>query len=462
MHPGALTAADAHVSLPPTVWRMHRGGQEVNGEMRRRTRAAVVVSSMGIGALLVVGAIGGVAAAVSGGGYNPDQQDCNWNADAWSTPNLQTQPGCHNVAVNVESGKTNNGDADSDNTRYAEFGNNEVPNDPNSQGTPTILSIGYPGDTGSPHSGCVAVNTDGTGGGTGTGCGNNATGLGFSLDYDYYELFCPLLAAAGQACEDPSPGTTTFTPDTGSNVDYQDVMSNGLLVYFGMDDNTDNGEHDGVSGVEGTCPADPSQTCNSAGVVNGPSDGGSMILSLEPQWLLSPTTPSATHPEGLINYSEGECADGICGGITTQQQTVYDGCDATNPQNDGTYDQCTTDQQSDDVYENNTPSSTRESSNCSSGDATDESCGNTPMDQYRQGAPQEMNAEPGVQTYQDPDPQRSPAAPFGTPGIYVGSCGVYVNDTGGYGEPGLTSFLTQGAFTPPAGYVGGQSTEGDC
>lgn len=424
--------------------------------MRGRTRAVIAISSIGILAVMAVGALSGIAAAVSGGGYSPDQQDCPWNASAWNTPNGYTYPGCHNAAVNVESGGTTNGDANSNNTRYVEFGNNQVPNDPNSQGTPTLLSIGLPGNTGSPHSGCVSANTDGTNGGTGTGCGDNQKGAGFSLTYDYYQVFCPIVAAAGKPCEDTSPGTNTFTPDKGSAVDYQSIVSNGLLVYFGMDDNTDNGEHDGVSGVEGACPGSTTQTCHSAGVVNGPSDGGGMLLSIEPQWLMAPSTPTATHPEGLVNFSEGECADGICSGATTQQQTVYYGCGATNPQNNGAYDSCTTSQQNGDVYKNATPASTSEPFNCSSGDAASESCNNTALDQYRQGAPQQMNTEPGVQTYQDPDPQRSPAAPFGTPGIYVGTCGVYVNDNGGAGSPGLIGFLFQGAVPePPAGYVVG-------
>jgi hypothetical protein len=416
-----------------------------------------VISSAGIGALLVVGALSGVAAAVSGGGYNPDQQDCNWNASAWTSPNGYTQPGCHNLAVNVEDGATTDGHSNSTNTRYVEFGSDQVPNDPQSQGTPTILSIGLPGNSGSPHAGCVAANTDGTNGGTGSGCGSNADGAGFTLDYDYYQVFCPIVQAAGQPCEDSNPGTTTFTPSQGSAVDYQDVVHNGLLVYFGMDDNSDNGEHDGVSGVEGTCPPDPQNpgtTCHSAGVVNGPSDGGSTLLSLEPQWLLGPTGPSAAHPEGLVNYSMGFCADGICGEGTTQQQTVYYGCDATNPQNDGTYDQCTGGGPSGNVYENKSPASTSEGSNCSSGDAGSESCGGSGLDVYRQGTPKQMNAEPGVQTYQDPDPQRSPALPFGTPGLYVGTCGIYASDSGGAGGGTVVGTLTGGNVPPPQpGYI---------
>ncbi|MBV9412074.1 MAG: hypothetical protein JO148_10800 [Acidimicrobiia bacterium] len=68
-------------------------------------------------------------------------------------------------------------------------------------------------------------------------------------------------------------------------------------------------------------------------------------------------------------------------------------------------------------------------------------------DGYRKNTPHNMNMEPGVQTFQDPDPNRSPAAPIGTPGIYVGTCGVYVNDSGGAGSPGITG--------QDPGYLGG-------
>jgi hypothetical protein len=65
-----------------------------------------------------------------------------------------------------------------------------------------------------------------------------------------------------------------------------------------------------------------------------------------------------------------------------------------------------------------------------------------------------VNAEPGIQTYQDPDPQRSPALPFATPGLYVGTCGVYADLNTGDGAPGVLDFLTQGAVNPDQnGYV---------
>ena len=437
----------------------------------QRRKAAIAVIGFGV-VVLSVGAVAGVAAAVSGGGYEPGQQDCTPNADAFDATG--TQAGCHNLAVNVEGGGTTDGNASASNPRYVEFGSDQLPNT-TEPATPTVLGIGYPGQENAQHAGCLSIDTNPTGGGTGTGCGSGGQGLGLSTTYDTWNTAQPGYRYVGVPFPDPfsiiggNPQLGTFevpvpdptatkvnggspvspTADTNagglaaSNSVLDTFLTQGLLVYFGMDDNNDAGEHDGVNGQNGT-----------SGVINGPSDGGGVTLSITPQAALAAF--SATHPEGAANLSEGECADGICSGATTQQQTVYYGCGATNPQNNGVYDTCTTNQQNGDVYKNATPASTSEPFNCSSGDATSESCNNTSLDQYRQGAPSQMNTEPGVQTYQDPDPQRSPAAPFGTPGTYVGTCGVYLNDNGGAGSPGLIGFLFQGAVPePPAGYVVG-------
>jgi len=166
-----------------------------------------------------------------------------------------------------------------------------------------------------------------------------------------------------------------------------------------------------------------------------------------------------------VNASEGECADSICAEATTQQQTVYYGCGATNPQNNNANDYCAPGTpQSADVYKNNTPASTQEVSNCNGGgpDTTETACylnqngsGNpTGANGYRQNTPPQVNAEPGVQTYQDPDPQRSPALPFATPGLYAGTCGVFVDTGGGDGSPGLSTMLTNGMVTLDPGYIG--------
>ncbi|HUY64571.1 MAG TPA: hypothetical protein VMV14_08665 [Acidimicrobiales bacterium] len=448
--------------------------------MSRRKRAAFAASSIGIVAVAIA-AWAGVSAAVSGGGYNPNQQDCPWTDSAWNTPSnpADTYPGCHNVAVNVESGGTTNGDPNSTNTRYAEFGNNQSPNISGNPGFGFLLNIGDPGTYDGIHSGCLAANTDGTNGGNGVGCGNNPNGTGFQLNYDYYQVYCPAASllplnsvpdtspAPGlhQCAADQPIGTNSPQIDTGTNNQLSTILTQGLLVYFGMDDNTDNGEHDGFSGLN-----------NTNGAINGTSDGGGFVLSLTPQ--NAQNTPTATNPEGLLNFSMGFCADGICGEGTTQQQTVYYGCinpnnsqtttwtnngvdGATNPQNNQANDQCAKGTpQSSNVYQNSSPASQQESSNCSSGDNAGETACQAPSNPngangLRQSTPQQMNAEPGIQTYQDPDPQRSPAAPFATPGLYVGTCGVYVSDNNDSVGPGVVHTFTGGNVNaPPGGYIG--------
>lgn len=449
-------------------------------------------------------AMTGVAMAVSGGGYQSGQQDCSQSSDAWNYPAGRTQPGCHDVAVNVEGGGTNQGNASPDNTRYAEAGVNQEPHDANSPGTPTPLSLGYPGAAASPHSGCVAANTDGTGGGTGankgTGCGNNGKGAGGSATFDYYALYCPVAQnlpakqsssnPVGQ-CEDRSypsspTGAVNVAPDTGSALALMPILEDGLVIYFGMDDNVDNGEHDGVSGTDGAQPSynanppgsEDQQKCGTtgcpaqtAGIVNGPSDGGGVTVSITP--LGVSRAPSLTHPEGVANGSVGFCADGICLEFTTQQQTVYHGCEPQNPnkkaRNNAAAPYDTGQNYSDDQcpagtpkggssgnvydYTHPTPSTNPkggESANCNSGDAyaqSNQNCGGAAgMNQYRQGTPTNMNTEPGVQLYGDPDPQRSPAAPWPTPGVYVGTCGVYANngawtDTGQWSQGNLPTVV---------------------
>lgn len=461
----------------------------VRGTHRRSLSSRASRYLMGALAAMALMVFSAGAAFANSSGYNPSQNDCQWNNDAWNTPAGQEYPGCHNIGLNVESGGTTNGNPDSNNTRYVEYGDDQEPVDPNSKGTPTELSLGYPGNTGDPHAGCVAANTDGTGGGPAPahtapetankaenskyGCGSNAAGDGLEANYDVYSVYCPVAADAKQPCEDKSYSSTpvTLTTDSGGQQDLSSILTHGLLVYYGMDDNFDNTEHDGYDGKDGT-----------NGAINGPSDGGGLVLSFTPQ--TATATPSATNPEGVANASAGSCADAICEGVTTQQQTIYYGCynpknpsdkawnasgtdGADNPENDTANNQCAKGTpESTDAFQNSTPAASEESPNCNSGgpdgtpadpdSGTEQPCyknaNGTPnpgsANSYREHTPQQVNDEPGVQTYSDPDPERSPAAPFELPGAYAGTCGVFLNDKGGM-EPGVVSTATGGAVTGP-------------
>lgn len=380
-------------------------------------RITAWLAASAAGALLMLG-LAQAAMAVSAGGYTPGQQDCPANADANNAgqPGAQQQQnpvaGCHAAKINVEDG---NG------TRYAEVGLDQLPNGYPS--TPGLAGVGYPGSANFPHSGCVAANTAGTNG----KCGDNAGGAGGALSFDLSQLFTctydnvwlpdptnfqpPPTTAPAVAC---APGanpqqSVTLTPDTGTGIaPVADIAtSDGVTFYMGADDNLDAGEHDGASGDNGTKHAQ-----------NGPSDGGAISAHFTPSAVA--LTPTPQNPLPWIGLAEGQCADGFCVETTTYQQTLYQG-DTSGSRDVTDYSGRTWD-----PY------------NCSSGDQQSESpdaCGGQSMNNWRHQEKQ-VNAEPGVQVYEDPDVQSSPIDPlyeagitptpslYPIPALYVGTCGV--------------------------------------
>ena len=188
-------------------------------------------------------------------------------------------------------------------------------------------------------------------------------------------------------------------------------LAQGAHVYLGADDNLDTGEHDGVDGLNGTGKS-----------ANGPSDGGAIVVNWHPtdaaMWVAAlsglGTNPGAflSNPLPLIDAGFGSCADGVCFSAQTAQRTVYQG--GTK----GTRD----------VY--NYDGKKFDPADCSSGSSQDETkCDGGPgqphnMDQYRKAEKQNVVAEPGVQVYEDPDPQGSPIGPYPLPAAYAGTCGV--------------------------------------
>jgi len=374
---------------------------------RAALTAALVVS-------LVIG-FAGVAVAVSGGGYSPAQQDCPATADASSAgatqPNghpasvspTNTVQGCHNYELNIEDGKGN---------RYATAGLDQLPRGYPS--TPGLAGVGYPQSPNFPHAGCAAVNTAGTGGGTGAandGCGANPKGAGAAVVIDTEHT-----------------GRNSFTPDMGTAVpDLNALLSNGVFIYNGADDNLDAGEHDGVNGCA-TNPPDrsglPCTNDGSSGAVNGPSDGGAITMFLTPNQ--ATTAPGLMNPLPVAGGSEAACADGFCEEVTTHQQTLYNGGGGSNGKT-----------QNRQVA--NYAGKTWDPYNCSSGSQSSETkatCGGHTMEWWRQQEARNVTAEPGVQVYEDPDPQGSPIDPlyeggltpapllYPIPGIYAGTCGV--------------------------------------
>jgi hypothetical protein len=174
----------------------------------------------------------------------------------------------------------------------------------------------------------------------------------------------------------------------------------GLRLYLGADDNLDLGEHD-----------------SSESVSNGPSDGGAIVIALDPAsvatWLAMVQAGNQkfllTHPLPLLSAGGGACADGICVSIVTQQrERAYPGGRKTN-RGVANYAGHLWDPES-----------------CSGpSDDPAKDCGGRTIRQWnrRNGNP---TIDPGLQIYEDPDAQASPEGPYPLPALYVGTCGVVI------------------------------------
>jgi len=189
-------------------------------------------------------------------------------------------------------------------------------------------------------------------------------------------------------------GATPLPPAKGTPAD----PSTGIHVYFGADDNLDGGEHD-----------------SSKYINNGPSDGGAIVANLSPaaaqKWVtkLSGADSSylLTHPLPGFDAGFGACADGFCFSVTTQRRVAYRGA-GTGHRDVADYGGMTWDPES-----------------CSGADDDKKSCGGHTIAYWheRNGT---AYVEPGIQVYEDPDPQGSPIGPYPLPAIYVGTCGLIV------------------------------------
>jgi hypothetical protein len=174
--------------------------------------------------------------------------------------------------------------------------------------------------------------------------------------------------------------------------------ASGMHVYFGADDNLDNGEHD-----------------SSPLISNGPSDGGAIVLNADPAaadaWIAAFQAADVayllTHPVPVFDGGFGACADGICFALTTVERVAYEGGDSDRPeQHAADYSGKTWDPET-----CGGPSDT--AADCGPGDIT-----------YWHNRDGVRTVEPGVQVFEDPDPQGSPIGPYPLPALYVGTCGV--------------------------------------
>jgi hypothetical protein len=374
--------------------------------MLRARRTAIVALLVLVAGLLSAG----VAAAVSGGGYDPAQQDCSPMADNHDVQGAE--PGCHNFKLNVE---------DHNGGRYAQFG------------------IAQEAQNENPHAGDYKVNTNSDGSGLGVSGSFNSNWEPLTPDscgvFDLATLpFDEILYLTGMSSHPPctitpsgqvpDPGLSTPTVSTGLPDGSAAALATGTEIYLGADDNLDSGEHDGVNGGYGTHRS-----------ANGPSDGGAVIVDWHPgqvaAWLATLTAapgapgPFLSNPVPLVSAGFGMCADGICLGIYSAKTTMYQGCSDANfgP------GQCKDAPKERDVY--NYDGKKWDPENCSSGSDKDEQQCAGPnkgdpkdMDGYRQAEAGHVVAQPGFQFYEDPDPQGSPIGPYPLPALYAGTCGV--------------------------------------
>lgn len=359
----------------------------------------------------------GVAAAVSGGGYAPSEQDCSPWAEA---NNFQgAEPGCHNLKINLEDGAGN---------RFVQFGILQEPQGVN------------------PHAGDFDINTNADG-----------TGLGASGGFDTnFDPFAPgscglfdiailpleeLLFLSGQQSnppcsitpsgQTPNPVVAPLTISTGVPDGSAAALAQQAKLYFGSDDNLDTGEHDGVhrdcTGIPNCTPEPDTKSSRS---VNGPSDGGAITINWHPAevatWLATlaanpaDPTPFLTNPVPIADAGFGACADNICLGAYSRQTTLYTGCTRDNGFKNK---DCKNADDQRNVYDYSKKQWDPEA--CSSGSVADEQqCGPGGMDSWRQAEAKRVVSEPGVVVYGDPDPQSSPIGPYPLPAAYVGTCGV--------------------------------------
>jgi hypothetical protein len=374
--------------------------------MGGQQRLVIIVAA----AALAVG-LTGTAFAVSTGGYKPNKQDCPANADANTFHG--TKPGCHNFKLNV---------SDSAGHRYAQFGIDQESQNTNPQAFDFSVTPNGAAKKNDPKlAGHVDTHWQPLPPGQ---CGF------FSLATYPLDLVNYLAGQGGKPCTlDPtkwqlpsqSP-TVTPTVATGTPNGSLAGLLTGADIYLGADDNLDSGEHDGVDGKYNTDKA-----------VNGPSDGGNLEVGWHPLaasgWstvlvgalMGSPAALAALgeNPMPLFDAGGGACADGICVGAYSARRTIYQGGGGAGASRD--------------AY--NYDGKTWGPYDCSSGDAASEKACSDPakggdpggMNAYRAKEAKNVVVEPGVQVYEDPDPQGSPVLPtslYPLPALYVGSCGV--------------------------------------
>ena len=169
-------------------------------------------------------------------------------------------------------------------------------------------------------------------------------------------------------------------------------------VYFGADDNLNTGEHDGSPAIN-----------------NGPSDGGAIVANVDPStldaWLAALQAGDVDyvlrHPLPLVDAGMGACADGVCVAVTTVERVAYEGA-GKGSQPVADYSGKEWDPET-----------------CAGPSDGKADCGPGGIAKWHR-SDGTRTTEPGVQVYEDPDPQGSPIGPYPLPALYAGTCGAVV------------------------------------
>lgn len=321
-----------------------------------------------VAAMIAVTGVGS-AFAVSDGDYQPRYQHCSGAADNVESPD-RAEDGCHSITVTL---------SDVGGHEYWGIGAQQTGSREDGP-IPSVLPFGL-GANIHEYEGWV----DGGQGCTRGTIDINAPG-----------------APATRACPwfDPS-APNYYGPSAALN------PASGLRLYFGMDDNTAGGEHD-----------------SSELINNGPSDGGGAHVVLDPAsvapWVAAIVAQNPqyvlTHPLPIGDAGVGFCADGICFSIQTQRQVAYQGGEEGTARDVADYDGKRWDPSSCSGDDDGTEEGSKA---CDDG-------GEHQDITYWHNQEGTTYVEPGVQIYEDPDPQASPLGPYPLPALYIGTCGVII------------------------------------
>jgi hypothetical protein len=322
-------------------------------------------------AALTLAAAAGAFGGVSDGNYDPARMHCSGMANNVESPDY-TEDGCHNSTLTIR---------DVGGHEYFGWGIQQTA--VGEQGVvPDFLPFGlfsnvheteYWYDNGD---GCVRYTND------------------FADPAPPVQDACPWFDPLAPNYYGPSPD-----PDPAS----------GLKIYLSFDDNLAGGEHD-----------------SSELINNGPSDGGAIRVELNPA-LLAPWLEAfaganpqyiLTHPLPLADAGMGFCADGICMSVQTQRQVAYQGGsdEEGKHRSVANYD-----------GKNWDPEECSGNDDGSEGNHCDDPT--TPEEEditYWHNQEGTVYVDPGVQIYEDPDPQGSPLGPYPLPALYIGTCGVII------------------------------------